>query len=192
MVRSYKLWSRASSRPELTPFSYVILMLVGRSGAGPHDLRGMMMRGGRFFWSAGESQYYSEPKRLVGLGYLTAEKTPGKTRERTHYMLTDAALDALREWVATPAAFPRIQNELVVKVQCIDLVGGDAILEGLPGFRADLDALSALTAANEGSAEALPHRERMLKLNQRYARRLVELHREWALEIEKELRNEGK
>ena len=40
-----------SSPPKMTPFSYVILVLVGNSGAGPHDLV-RMMRNGRIFWSA--------------------------------------------------------------------------------------------------------------------------------------------
>ena len=67
---------------ELSLFSYEILGLVGRRGAGPHDLLRLARRG-RFLNWAGESQYYTEPKRLAGLGYLSARKEPGKTRERT-------------------------------------------------------------------------------------------------------------
>ena len=59
------------SRPELTLFSYEVLALVGRGGAGPHDLRQMAARGRLLAW-AGESQYYTEPKRLAALGYLEA------------------------------------------------------------------------------------------------------------------------
>ena len=96
--------------PDLTPFSYVVLTLVGRNGAGPHDLV-RMARQGRVHWSAAESQYYAEPKRLEKLGYLRAEKRPGRTRERTQYTLTDAGRAALMEWAAEPARFPRIQHE---------------------------------------------------------------------------------
>jgi hypothetical protein len=67
------------SSAELTLFSYEILGLVGRTGAGPHELRGMVRRGRILDW-AGESQYYAEPKRLARLGYLEARKEPGKTR----------------------------------------------------------------------------------------------------------------
>ena len=35
---------------------------------------------GRFFAWAGESQYYTEPKRLAKLGYLSARQEPGRTR----------------------------------------------------------------------------------------------------------------
>ena len=76
------------SSPELSLFSYEILGLVGREGAGAHDLLRMARRGRMLDW-AGESQYYAEPKRLARLGYLDARREPGKTRERTVYTLTE-------------------------------------------------------------------------------------------------------
>jgi DNA-binding PadR family transcriptional regulator len=87
--------------PELTLFSYEILGLVGRGGAGPHDLLRMARRDRVLAW-AGESQYYTEPKRLAKLGYLAAHKEPGKTRERTVYTLTDKGLDALAAYARKP------------------------------------------------------------------------------------------
>jgi hypothetical protein len=51
---------------DLTLFSYEILGLVGRHGAGAHDLR-RMARDGRILDWAGESQYYTEPKRPARL-----------------------------------------------------------------------------------------------------------------------------
>ena len=62
------------SRDELGLFSYEVLGLVGRTGAGPHDLLQMAKRGRILDW-AGQSQYYVEPKRLAKLGYLEARKT---------------------------------------------------------------------------------------------------------------------
>ena len=85
---------------ELTLFSYEILGLVGRTGAGPHDLLRLARRGRMLAW-AGESQYYVEPKRLAKLGYLAARKEPGKTRERTVYTLTDKGLRALKDYART-------------------------------------------------------------------------------------------
>ena len=94
------------SRDELSLFSYEILALVGREGAGAHDLLRMAQRGRLLAW-AGESQYYVEPKRLAKLGYLEARKEPGKTRERTVYTLTDTGIDALKAYAGTPARLPR-------------------------------------------------------------------------------------
>src|SRR4051812_7130350 len=99
----------------LSPFSFVILVLVGRGGAGPHDLR-RMAEDGRVYWDAAPSQWYAEPKRLEAHGYLAAHKTPGRTRERTHYTLTERGREALAEWVRTPATLPRIQNEPVIRL----------------------------------------------------------------------------
>src|SRR6187455_1729218 len=101
MVHRYKLWNIVMSSDELSLFSYEILGLVGRNGAGAHDLL-RMARAGRMLDWAGESQYYVEPKRLARLGYLAARKEPGKTRERTVYTLTDKGLRALRDYARTP------------------------------------------------------------------------------------------
>ena len=102
------------SSPELTLFSYEILGLVGRDGAAPHDLRRMVENGRMLNW-AGESQYYSEPKRLAKLGYLEARREPGKTRERTVYSLTDKGLEALREYARTPVHFTPLKSEPLLR-----------------------------------------------------------------------------
>ena len=99
----------------LTPFSYVILALVGRDGAGPHDIV-RMMREGAIFWTTSESHYYAEPRRLATLGFLRARTEPGRTRPRTHYELTDAGREALTAWLAEPVGLPRVQNEAMVKL----------------------------------------------------------------------------
>src|ERR1044072_5280987 len=72
------------SSSELSLFSYEILGLVGRQGAGAHDLLRLARRGRMLDW-AGESQYYVEPKRLARLGYLDPRREPGQTRGRTGY-----------------------------------------------------------------------------------------------------------
>jgi PadR family transcriptional regulator, regulatory protein AphA len=175
-----------SNEPVLTPFSYAVLVLVGEGGAGPHDLV-QMMRRGRVYWAASESQWYAEPKRLERLGHLRSHKEPGRTRERTHYELTDRGRAALRAWAATPAGFPRIQNEPVLRVLAADLVGDAQALAGLRGLRGELDELEASLDAAGEAARRLPARERYLRLNHRLARRVLDAHREWLAEVEDEL-----
>src|SRR6058998_4194029 len=102
--------SRSLVNQELTLFSYEILGLVGRTGAGAHDLLRMARRGRILAW-AGESQYYVEPKRLTQLGYLEARREPGKTRERTVYSLTDDGLEALREYARRPVRFTPVKSD---------------------------------------------------------------------------------
>jgi DNA-binding PadR family transcriptional regulator len=171
---------------DLRPFSYTILTLVGEGGAGPHDIV-RMMRQGRVYWAAADSHYYSEPKRLERLGYLRSEKRPGKTRQRTHYFLTDKGREALVRWVAEPATFPRVQHEAVVKVLSGDIAGDEAILRSLDGLRAEIADLRGRLDEAEEVAKTLPHRERYLRLVHRLGRALVQVHEEWVDEVEREL-----
>ena len=88
------------SSPELSLFSYEILGLVGRSGAGAHDLLRMAQRGR--ISTGPEKAGLREPKRLAKFGYLEARREPGKTRERNVYPLTKKGLEALAEYAQTP------------------------------------------------------------------------------------------
>src|SRR5262245_57844132 len=149
------------SRDELTLFSYEILGLVGRNGAGPHDLLRMARRGRILAW-AGESQYYVEPKRLAGLGYLEARKERGKTRERTVYTLTDKGLEALREYAGTPAAFTPVKSDALLRLLFADLVGEAPTRDSLSALRAEIADLSGRLDETTASAGQLPHREKYL------------------------------
>jgi DNA-binding PadR family transcriptional regulator len=173
-------------RTRLTPFSYTILALVGRNGAGAHDLVSMMRRG-RLYWTAAESHYYAEPKRLEELGYLTSRKEPGRTTERTHYELTEPGREALRAWVAEPTTLPRIQQEAAVRLLAADLTDDAAVLASLEAMRADIAEASAQLDEGEAVAETLPHRERYLHLVHRLGRALLTAHAEWLDEVEREL-----
>ena len=166
----------------LTPFSYVILVLVGESGAGPHDLV-QMMRDGRIYWTAPESQFYAEPKRLAQHGYLEAAKQPGRTHARTHYTLTDQGRAALTEWLATPTRFARIQNEAIVRVLASEYADRGVLLESLTHLERELDELAqALSLAAERES-SLPRRSRALAANRRLAERILDAHRAWLTEV---------
>ena len=167
----------------LTPFSCVILVLVGESGAGPHDLV-QMMRDGRIYWTAPESQFYAEPKRLAQHGYLEAAKQPGRTHARTHYTLTDQGREALAEWLATPTRFARIQNEGVVRLLGAEYADRGVLLRSLRSLREELDQLQAGLEAGQAREAALPRRATALELNRRLAQRILDAHRQWLDEIE--------
>jgi PadR family transcriptional regulator, regulatory protein AphA len=171
---------------ELTLFSYEILGLVGRGGAGPHDLLRMARRGRILAW-AGESQYYVEPKRLARLGYLAPRKEPGKTRERTVYTLTEKGLDALRAWAQTPVRFTPIKSELLLRLLIADLVGEAATRRGIAALRDDIDDLLDRLERSEASARALPHRRKYLDLASGFLRRLLDLHLEFVDDVERGL-----
>jgi DNA-binding PadR family transcriptional regulator len=173
------------SRNELTAFSYCILGLVGRGGAGPHDIV-RMMRQGRAYWSAAPSHYYAEPKRLAKLGYLRSRKEPGRTRPRTHYNLTAKGERALRDWLAGPTHFPRIQNEGTIRLMAGDFASDRALVESFRALRDEIADLSGWLDQAERVAETLPHRERYLRILHRHGRRLLAVHLELVDAVERE------
>jgi PadR family transcriptional regulator, regulatory protein AphA len=173
---------------ELSPLSYVVLALVGRDGAAPHDLVRMARGGQRLYYAGAASKIYEQPKRLERLGYLSAEKRPGKTRERTYYTLTEKGLAALREWLAEPSSFPRIQTEAVARVLASDLAEDERVVaESLQALREEIAELSAGVDEDESRASSMPHRERQLKLVRSLGRRLLQAHLDWIDEVEREL-----
>ena len=176
------------STASLTPFSYVILVLVGEGGAGPHDLVRMMRQGAWAYWSSSESQYYAEPKRLAQAGYLLATRAPGRTHERTVYRLTDQGRRALREWLATPAAFPRTQNEGAVRLLGAEFADPAIVLDGLRGLREDIAAGHEWLDRSEEREPGLPHRARALAINRRLARRMLQAQEAWLDEVEGQFR----
>jgi DNA-binding PadR family transcriptional regulator len=172
---------------DLNPLSHVVLALVGDGGAGAHDLVLMMRQGGPVYWGGAPSRLYSEPKRLARLGYLNATAAPGRTRARTIYQLSDTGRAALREWLATPAGFPRIKNEAHLRLLAGDLLSNEQIVESFRGMLPELDELERAVEEMYAQAGRVPHRAKYLRLSHAYARKLVALHREWVGEIEREL-----
>jgi DNA-binding PadR family transcriptional regulator len=175
---------------ELTLFSIEILGLVGRQGAGPHDLLRMAQRDRMLAW-AGESQYYTEPKRLAKLGYLQPHKEPGMTRERTVYTLTEKGLDALREYASTPVSFTPLKSDALLRLLICDLVGEEVTRASMATLRDDLADIAARLEAAEHRARDLPHREKYLRLVTGFLARFLELHQELLDDVERELASEA-
>jgi DNA-binding PadR family transcriptional regulator len=171
---------------DLSLFSLEILGLVGREGAAPHDLLRMAQRGRMLAW-AGESQYYTEPKRLAKLGYLEAHKEPGKTRQRTVYSLTEQGAEALREYARTAVSFTPLKSDALLRLLICDLVGEDVTRQSICALRDDLADIAERIADAERRAEDIPHREKYLRIVTGFMRRYLELHEELVAEVEHEL-----
>jgi len=174
------------SSTELTLFSYEILGLVGRNGAGPHDLLRLARRGRMLDW-AGESQYYAEPKRLATLGYLEARKEPGRTRERTVYTLTPSGLRALEDYAREPVKFTPVKSDALLRLLICDLVGEGPTRASLATLRADLADVAARLDEGEAGAALLPHREKYLLMVIDFMRGMLDLHDELIDRVERDL-----
>jgi DNA-binding PadR family transcriptional regulator len=173
---------------DLNNVSYVTLALIGDGGASPQDLVDMNRSGGQIYYAVAASRLYAEPKRLERLGYVSSEKRPGKTRERTFYTLTDKGREALRRWALEPPALPRIQNEAVPKLLSGDIVGDDEqLLAALLTLRDEIEGQQARLDEARKRLDALPHRRSYLLLIQELGDRLLQVQREWLDDVEREL-----
>jgi len=177
--------SRSLVNQELTLFSYEILGLVGRGGAGAHDLLRMARRGRILDW-AGESQYYVEPKRLARLGYLDTRKEPGKTRERTVYTLTNKGLDALTEYARTPVTVTPVKSDALQRLLICDLVGEEITRASMTTLRDDIADLRQRLDESEHTAREYPHRSTYLLLAVNFLRRLLDLYEQLVDDVEHE------
>jgi PadR family transcriptional regulator, regulatory protein AphA len=170
------------ARDELSLFSYEILGLVGRGGVSAHDLKRMVERGRLLAW-AGESQYYSEPKRLARLGYLEAHSEPGKTRERTVYELTEKGRGALREFAKRPLHVTPLKSEPLVRLLIADLVDKRTTRTSFATLRKDIEELRSRLDEARASAETLPERREYLLLTNDFLGRLLDLYEDLADEV---------
>ncbi len=163
----------------LTPLSYVVLAMVGRSGASAYELVQMAESGQRLFWAGGASKIYAEPKRLAVHGYLEVEVRPGKRRPRPHYTLTDRGLEALQQWLGEPSPFPRIQSDAAIRVLAADLAPDDRVVASLQAMRTEIGELAAVLEAAERRAASVPHRDTQLAVMRDLAQRLLQAHLDW-------------
>jgi DNA-binding PadR family transcriptional regulator len=149
----------------------------------------MNRRGGQIYYAVAPSRLYAEPKRLQQLGYVTSEKRPGKTRERTFYTLTRKGREALRRWIVEPPALPRIQNEAVPKLLSGDILGDDEqLVDSLLTLRDGIEEQQAKLDEARARLDALPHRRTYLLLVLELGNRLLQVQREWLDDVERTLR----
>src|SRR5437763_1169952 len=142
---------------------------------------------GDVFWTSSPSQVFSEPKRLLGLGWVRAGKQRAKTRNRTVYHLTPEGREALTDWLRAPSRFPRLQHEAAIRTFAGDMIEDRELLASLKSLHEDLDRMSDALELNLRRASRFPHRARYIHLEQDLARRLIAAHRDWLALIEREL-----
>ena len=136
---------------------------------------------------AGESQYYTEPKRLAQLGYLSTRKEPGKTRERTVYTLTERGLNALRDYARTPVTFTPLKSDPLLRLLICDLTGERVTRESMATLRDDIADIEQRLDDAELRAKQVPHREKYLLIVVGFLRRYLELHDDLIDRVEREL-----
>lgn len=101
--------------PTASPATYALLgLLATRSWTG-YELTQQVSRSLRFAWPTSEGHLYREQKRLVKLGWVTAEDEAVGDRTRNRYTITEAGRDALGAWLATVPQEPQLHVEGILR-----------------------------------------------------------------------------
>ena len=102
--------------PRMTTSSYAVLALLDLRPWTAYELTNQAQRSLRYAWPKSERLLYSEPKKLVELGYATTHKEASGKRSRNVYEITDAGRRALREWTGSKTQPPRIEAEALLRL----------------------------------------------------------------------------
>lgn len=139
---------------KLSPTSFVLLGLLARRSWSAYELNIHMQKSILVaFWPRTESHVYSEPKKLLTEGLVSAQKEQHKGRLRTVYSITDSGHQALQEWLNSPTAgYAAIHYEAMLKFLCADRGDINALKKNVRAI-AD-NALEEAKLINEGIKNA--------------------------------------
>ena len=97
-----------------------MLGLLAREALSGYDLAGRMRERVGFFWEARHSQIYPELARLEGEGMVVHRVVEQRDRpDKKVYEITDAGLEALKEWVTAPVKPRATRDETVLKAYSV-------------------------------------------------------------------------
>lgn len=146
-----------SQERALTTTSFAVLAVLSLRDHSTYDLIHQMRLSMHYMWPRAESNVYAEPRRLVEAGLATAREEWNGQRRRTIYSITDAGRAALGEWISSPSARPRYENEALVKIMFAENGTREDLLKSIRELADDAAAavhhfrsVADRYAANEG------------------------------------------
>lgn len=104
----------------MTTSSYAVLALLHLQPWTGYELTRQAQRSLRYAWPKSERLLYSEPKKLVELGYATSSVEVSSGRSRNLYEITAAGREALSEWTSTRTQAPRLEIEALLRLLFAD------------------------------------------------------------------------
>jgi len=104
----------------MTTSSYAVLALLDLKSWTAYELTQQAQRSLRYAWPKSERLLYSEPKKLVAMGYATSHKEHVGNRPRNVYEITDEGRSALSEWMKTRSKEPHLEVEALLRLLFAD------------------------------------------------------------------------
>ena len=109
--------------------------LLARENLSGYDLTQRMKGRVGYFWNARHSQIYPELARLEDGGFVTHSVVEQRDRpDKKVYEITDAGLEALKDWVTEPPSQKPTRDELTLKAYSVWLADEE---EAARVFRAE-------------------------------------------------------
>lgn len=124
--------------PRMTTSSFAVLALLDLKRWTGYELTNQAQRSLRYAWPKSARLLYSEPKKLVELGYATTHKEVVGNRSRNVYEITDAGRTALAEWAGMRTQPPRLEFEAMLRLLFADHGTLDDLRRSLDEMEADL------------------------------------------------------
>ncbi len=122
----------------MTTASYAVLALLHLRPWTGYELTQQAQRSLRYAWPRSERLLYSEPKKLVELGYATTHEATTGERVSNVYEITDAGREALTEWTGTRTDPPRFEIEALLRLLFADHGSNDDLGRALDELEADV------------------------------------------------------
>ena len=146
----------------MTTSSFAVLALLALKPWTGYELTRQAHRSLRYAWPKSERLLYSEPKKLVELGYATVHKESVGIRTRNVYAITEEGRGALNEWTTTRTQPPRLEIEALLRLLFADHGSRDDLARALDEFESDLGeqhrAVVELMASYLSSGHPFPQR----------------------------------
>jgi len=148
--------------PRMTTSSYAVLALLDLRPWTGYELTQQAQRSLRYAWPKSERLLYSEPKKLVELGYATTYKEESGNRIRNVYEITAAGREALDEWTSSPTESPRFEVEALLRLLFADHGSKEDLHRALGDLESDIGehhrAIMELMASYLDGGHPFPHR----------------------------------
>jgi DNA-binding PadR family transcriptional regulator len=122
----------------MTTSSYAVLALLDLKPWTGYELTHQAQRSLRYAWPKSERLLYSEPKKLVELGFVTSHQEKSGGRVRNVYTITTKGRDALGEWTSTRTQPPRLEIEALLRLLFADHGSREDLLGALDELGSDI------------------------------------------------------
>lgn len=96
---------------------YALLGIISKGEVSGYDIKQIMQKIGRFYWSENNAQIYTTLKLLEKLELVVSrlDESSG-ARQCRKYIMTDKGKKKLIDWLMQPCEFPKYREELLLKM----------------------------------------------------------------------------